>query len=198
MDSTVALAWAKTSVRSVLALTVNYGQPHTVEIDQARAIANELEVDHEVVKVPVLGSTGGPVTPGRNMILLSVAAHYAAIESKTPQIVIGACAADAELFPDCREGFFIAARAALSLGVGRAVAVYTPLIDLTKEAIFAKAEKLGVLPTVLEKSHTCYIGDRTKRHAWGYGCGACLACLTRARGWECRKMTVEGSADAST
>jgi 7-cyano-7-deazaguanine synthase len=37
---------------------------------------------------------------------------------------------------------------------------------------------------VVEHTHTCYLGDRTHRHAWGYGCGECPACALRKRGWE--------------
>jgi len=37
---------------------------------------------------------------------------------------------------------------------------------------------------IVEHTHTCYIGDREHRHAWGYGCGTCPACALRARGWD--------------
>ena len=36
---------------------------------------------------------------------------------------------------------------------------------------------------ILERTHTCYLDSRGNRHAWGYGCGTCRACLPRARGW---------------
>ena len=42
----------------------------------------------------------------------------------------------------------------------------------------------GLVQLVLEQSHTCYVGDRSRRHAWGYGCGACPACELRRSGWE--------------
>ena len=32
-------------------------------------------------------------------------------------------------------------------------------------------------------SHSCYLGDRTTSHAWGFGCGECPACRLRADGW---------------
>jgi 7-cyano-7-deazaguanine synthase len=63
------------------------------------------------------------------------------------------------------------------------VKIETPLMYLTKAETFALAEAEGVLPLVLEDSHTCYNGDRSTRHAWGYGCGECPACQVRARGW---------------
>jgi 7-cyano-7-deazaguanine synthase len=48
------------------------------------------------------------------------------------------------------------------------------------------AEALGGAPLVelvLEHTHSCYRGERSVRHAWGYGCGACPACELRARGY---------------
>ena len=32
---------------------------------------------------------------------------------------------------------------------------------------------------IVEHTHTCYLGDREQRHAWGYGCGNCPACALR-------------------
>ena len=47
-------------------------------------------------------------------------------------------------------------------------------------------ERLGgerLVELIVESTHTCYIGDRVHRHAWGYGCGTCPACELRAAGW---------------
>jgi len=49
------------------------------------------------------------------------------------------------------------------------------------------AEDIGgkaFLDLVIEESHSCYLGDRTRRHDWGYGCGECPACQLRAQGFE--------------
>jgi 7-cyano-7-deazaguanine synthase len=59
-------------------------------------------------------------------------------------------------------------------------------MHLTKAQTWALAHKLGgdaLISTIVEASHTCYEGDRTHRHVWGYGCGACPACELRAKGW---------------
>jgi 7-cyano-7-deazaguanine synthase len=40
-----------------------------------------------------------------------------------------------------------------------------------------------MLQLIIEHTHTCYLGDRTQRHAWGYGCGQCPACALRATGF---------------
>jgi 7-cyano-7-deazaguanine synthase len=39
------------------------------------------------------------------------------------------------------------------------------------------------LDLVIEDSHSCYLGDRSHRRAWGYGCGECPACQLRAQGF---------------
>jgi 7-cyano-7-deazaguanine synthase len=55
-----------------------------------------------------------------------------------------------------------------------------------KAGTFAMARELGgdtLLRIVVEDTHTCYLGDRTHRHSWGYGCGGCPACALRAEGW---------------
>jgi 7-cyano-7-deazaguanine synthase len=55
-----------------------------------------------------------------------------------------------------------------------------------KAATFALAEEIGgpdLLRIVIESTHTCYLGDRTHRHDWGYGCATCPACQLRADGF---------------
>jgi 7-cyano-7-deazaguanine synthase len=56
---------------------------------------------------------------------------------------------------------------------------------IDKAATFAMAEEIGgqpLLDLIIEDSHSCYLGDRTQRHDWGYGCGSCPACRLRAQG----------------
>jgi 7-cyano-7-deazaguanine synthase len=63
--------------------------------------------------------------------------------------------------------------------------IETPLMWLSKAETWALAQGLGgraLVETILEDSHTCYLGVRDERHAWGYGCGTCPACELRARG----------------
>ena len=58
---------------------------------------------------------------------------------------------------------------------------------IDKADTWALAHALGgqaLVDLIVEHTHTCYLGDRTHRHAWGYGCGECPACELRARGWE--------------
>jgi 7-cyano-7-deazaguanine synthase len=55
---------------------------------------------------------------------------------------------------------------------------------LTKAETWELAKEVNALEDVIEHSHTCYNGDRTERHEWGYGCGECPACQLRKKGWE--------------
>jgi 7-cyano-7-deazaguanine synthase len=59
-------------------------------------------------------------------------------------------------------------------------------MHLTKAQTWSLAHELGgelLVDLIVEKSHTCYLGDHETRHAWGYGCGTCPACELRAKGW---------------
>ncbi len=76
---------------------------------------------------------------------------------------------------------------ALNLGLQRNFVLETPLMWRDKAATWAMAEALGGTPLVAlieEASHSCYRGDRSHRHPWGYGCGDCPACDLRRGGWE--------------
>jgi len=76
---------------------------------------------------------------------------------------------------------------ALSLGMDRRLLIETPLMWIDKADTWALAEQLGgkaLVDLIVEHSHTCYLGDREHRHAWGWGCGSCPACELRARGYE--------------
>ena len=78
--------------------------------------------------------------------------------------------------------------AALSLGMDRRFVIHTPLMWRDKAATWILAEELGgamLVELVREETHSCYRGDRTHRHDWGYGCGVCPACDLRRKGWEC-------------
>ena len=80
-----------------------------------------------------------------------------------------------------------ALQVALSLGVDTPMTIATPLMWRDKAGIWALAEELGGEPLVdllVEHTHSCYLGDRTQRHDWGYGCGMCPSCDLRRQGYE--------------
>lgn len=204
-DSTTALLKAMhvSDVRG--ALHVSYGQRHAVETECARRIAGLLEVPVMEVAVPAFGtladsalvaagSTGIPhprlshlpasFVPGRNLVLLTLAAAYAMKVGAT-EVWTGVCQTDYSGYPDCRLETLSALEDAVRLGMDFPdLEFHAPLMKLTKADTFELAHACGGLELVLEHTHTCYEGDRAHRHAWGYGCGTCPACGLRAKGWE--------------
>jgi 7-cyano-7-deazaguanine synthase len=75
---------------------------------------------------------------------------------------------------------------ALSLGMDERLVIDTPLMWLDKAQTWSLARELGgdvLVDVLIEHTHTCYLGERQQRHAWGYGCGHCPACELRAQGF---------------
>ena len=105
------------------------------------------------------------------------------------------CETDYSGYPDCRDDTMKAMQIALSLGMDRRFLVDTPLMWIDKAATWQLAHDLGqqgdaagggdaLVELIVEHSHTCYTGDRSRRHAWGYGCCTCAACALRKAGFE--------------
>jgi 7-cyano-7-deazaguanine synthase len=139
-------------------------------------------------------STGLPNTfvPGRNLLFLTLAAALA-YRRALQVIVTGVCETDFSGYPDCRDDTMKAMQLALSLGMDKRYLIDTPLMWIDKAATWQLAHDLGkraqsegggnlLVDLIIEHTHTCYAGDRTHRHAWGYGCGTCPACELRANG----------------
>jgi 7-cyano-7-deazaguanine synthase len=213
-DSTVCLAWALQRYALVETIGFDYGQRHRVELEQRLVVlerlrqalpgaAGHLGADH-VLDLGVLGrvsesaltreraivlqANGLPSTfvPARNLVFLVFAAALA-YRRAIRVLVGGMCETDYSGYPDCRDETMRAMQAALGLGLGEPMRIETPLMWCDKAQIWALAETLGGAPLVelvVEHTHTCYLGRRDLRHAWGYGCGTCPACVLRAAGWE--------------
>lgn len=213
-DSTVCLAWALDRYPHVETLGFAYGQRHAVELTQRHVVrdalregfprwAPRLGPDHEIA-LPELGrisetaltreteiemtNAGLPSTfvPGRNLLFLVYAAALAYRRGFTT-LVAGMCETDYSGYPDCRNDTIRAQEQAIALGLDKPFRIETPLMYVDKAGTWAMAETLGgvaLVDLVREKTHTCYLGDRTHRHTWGWGCGTCPACELRARGWE--------------
>jgi 7-cyano-7-deazaguanine synthase len=129
--------------------------------------------------------------PGRNLMFLTFAAALAYRRGIT-HIVGGMCETDFSGYPDCRDATIKAMQTALNLGMDTEFIIETPLMWIDKAATWLLAKNLGgqkLVDIIIEDSHTCYIGDRTTKHEWGYGCGTCPACALRATGWERFKAT---------
>lgn len=208
-DSTTCLAWALARYPHVETVGFHYGQRHAVEMDCREPIrevlaCERLGMDHVVdlaATIRGLGQTamtadiaiemgrgGLPNTfvPGRNLLFLTCAAAIA-YRRGLRCIVAGVCETDYSGYPDCRDDTVKAMQLALNLGMERRFVLETPLMWLDKAATWALASELGgdaLLAVIRERTHTCYLGDRANRHAWGFGCGTCPACQLRAQGWE--------------
>ncbi len=213
-DSTTCLAWALERHERVETLGFDYGQRHRIELAQRGVLreslaamkpqwAERLGPDH-VLDLSALGAisdtalTSGKAiemgvknlpntfVPGRNLIFLTFAAALAYRRGLT-RIVGGMCETDFSGYPDCRDDAIKAMQVALNIGMESRFVIETPLMWIDKAQSWALAKKLGgdaLVEAIVEHSHTCYLGERGQRHAWGYGCGACPACRLRAQGFE--------------
>jgi len=134
-----------------------------------------------------IADSGLPTTfvPGRNLIFFAFAGALA-YRRGAKHLVAGMCETDYSGYPDCRDDTIKAMQLALNLGMERRFVLHTPLMWIDKAETFALAHQLGgdaLVDLLVEETHSCYLGDRTTRHAWGLGCGECPACELRARGF---------------
>lgn len=161
------------------------GEDHLIDVP-ALADIGETAMTEEIEIVS--GQSGLPNTfvPGRNLLFLTFAAALA-YRRGIKHIITGVCETDFSGYPDCRDDTVKALQVAINLGMESRFTLETPLMWLDKAETWALAETIGgkaFLELIIEQSHTCYIGDRSQRWPWGYGCGDCPACNLRASGWE--------------
>ena len=202
LDSTVTAALAREAGHELLWLTVDYGQRHAIEVERARQVAAAMEAaKHTVLTLDLRAfagsaltgdlpvpkdrhsaerSRGIPVTyvPGRNLVLLSLAAAHAEAEGAS-LIYFGANVLDYSGYPDCRPEFIRAFEAAVNAGTkaaaeGAMLRVRAPLLEMTKADIIRTGIRLGA---PLHLTHSCYdpVGD--------LACGRCDSCLIRREGF---------------
>jgi 7-cyano-7-deazaguanine synthase len=221
-DSTTCLALALSKYERVETIAFDYRQRHHVELECRLNVLREIRAqfpewalklgqDH-LLDLAVLGEvsdtsltrdtafnmaqSGLPNTfvPGRNLLFLTLAAAVA-YRRDLQVIVTGVCETDFSGYPDCRDDTMKAMQLALSLGMDKRFLIETPLMWIDKAATWEMARELGdkaLVNLIIEHTHTCYLGDRTQRHAWGYGCGTCPACELRERGYA-RFMAAKGA-----
>lgn len=213
-DSATCLAWALARYDYVETVGFTYGQRHNIEmacrksvlskiVDVLPKTGHSLGVDH-IIDLQGLGDisetaltrdsaikfseTGLPNTfvPGRNLIFLNFAAALGYRRGIT-NLIGGMCEEDYSGYPDCRRDTMDATMKSISLGMNMEFNLETPLMSVSKAQAWKLAEELGgaaLTQLILEETHSCYLGERKTRHAWGYGCGTCPACELRANGWE--------------
>ncbi|MEW9305228.1 7-cyano-7-deazaguanine synthase QueC [Labrys neptuniae] len=212
-DSTTCLAWALERFDSVETVGFDYGQRHGIELAMRPVVlaafreafpawAARLGEDH-LVDLGILGrisetsltrdveiamqENGLPnsFVPGRNLLFLTFAATLA-YRRGARHLVTGVCETDFSGYPDCRDDTMKAMQLALNLGMESRFVIHTPLMWIDKAQTWALARELGgdrLVDLVREQTHTCYNGDRSHRHDWGYGCGTCPACELRSSGY---------------
>jgi 7-cyano-7-deazaguanine synthase len=199
LDSATVLALAREQGLECFALSVAYGQRHSVELEAAAAVARALGArEHRVmhvdlahiggsaltdpsIAVPTTASAGIPVTyvPARNTIMLSLAMAWAEVLDAR-EIHVGVNAIDYSGYPDCRPEYIAAfeklAALATRAGVeGRKLFIRAPLIQLSKAQIVGEGTRLGVDYSL---TVSCYQADDT-----GAACGLCDSCRLRREGF---------------
>lgn len=196
-DSTTCLFWALEKFEEVIAVTFNYNQRHKQEIECAKAIAEELGVEHHILDMGLLnqlapnaltrddieikmGEEGAPPSTfveGRNMLFLTFAGVLAKVKG-AKHIVTGVCETDFSGYPDCRDIFIKSLNVTLNLAMDNTFVIDTPLMWIDKAQTWEMADSFGKLDYVRNKTLTCYNG------IIGDGCGECPACKLRRRGLE--------------
>ena len=144
-DSTTCLFWALRKFDEVSAITFDYGQRHSIEIDAARKIAEMAGLTtHEIVQVPNCLVSASPLTssneletyknfdemdgkigdrreltfvPMRNALFLTIAANRAEALG-VPNLVTGVCQMDNANYDDCRAVFIDATTAYINTALG--------------------------------------------------------------------------------
>ena len=203
LDSATVLAIAKTAGYDCYAVSFDYGQRHSAELNAARRVAAEAGVaEHRIVTID-LSQFGGsaltddsidvpeanqdqsesdiPITyvPARNTVFLSLALAWSEVLG-AQDIFLGVNAVDYSGYPDCRpafiESFETMANLATRAGVEeQRLTVHAPLIDLTKAEIIQRGIELGVDYSL---TVSCYQADDS-----GAACGVCDSCFLRQQGF---------------
>jgi 7-cyano-7-deazaguanine synthase len=213
-DSSTCLAWALERYEVVETIGFDYGQRHAVELECRQVVLAEMRklrpawsaklgMDH-LLDLKLLGQisdtalteakaiemqdSGLPNTfvPGRNLMFFTLAAAVA-YRRGLEVLVGGMCETDYSGYPDCRDNTLKSLQVSLSLGLDAPMVIETPLMWLDKCATWQLAQELGgdgLVKIIQEYTHTCYLGDHTNKHIWGYGCGRCPACELRLAGYQ--------------
>ncbi|OOO00076.1 MAG: 7-cyano-7-deazaguanine synthase QueC [Epulopiscium sp. Nele67-Bin004] len=193
-DSTTCLFWAIENFAEVVTVSFDYGQKHSLELECAKQIADELGVEHHVLDMMLLnqlapnaltrsdiqitqedGELPSTFVEGRNMLFLTFAGVFAKVRG-AKHIVTGVCETDFSGYPDCRDIFVKSLNVTLNLAMDYNFVVHTPLMWLDKAQTWELADNLGKLDYIRQNTLTCYNGVK------GDGCADCPACHLRKKG----------------
>jgi len=193
-DSTTCLLKAMKEYDKVYALSFFYAQKHWEELNRAKKICEDFNIEHKIIEVtPIFEGLNncaltnveleikqGEKYPntfvdGRNHIFLSIAAIFAK-QVEAHDIITGCCETDFSGYPDCRRVFIDSLQQTLSLAMDYQFNIITPLMYLNKKETWALADELGYLDYVKDNTHTCYNGVEG-------GCHQCPSCKLREEGY---------------
>ncbi|MGA1423290.1 MAG: 7-cyano-7-deazaguanine synthase QueC [Steroidobacteraceae bacterium] len=199
LDSATVLAMAREAGYECYALSVHYGQRHSIELEAAAKIARVFGArDHRVMGVDLAGiggsaltdsaigvpnepTAGIPVTyvPARNALMLSLALGWAEV-LQAKHLFIGVNALDYSGYPDCRPEFVAAFQHLADVGTkagveGHGVQLVAPLLHWSKAQIIQEGVRLGVDYSL---TVSCYQADPE-----GRACGVCDSCRLRREGF---------------
>jgi len=171
-----------------LAMTFDYGQTHSREIESAGVLSKYFGVDCIVLNITdsmrglgvqsaLLCSSpdtrASVIVPGRNTIFLALAGAVAVAE-KIRTIAFAANKDDREFFPDCRFEYIDAMAKVLQLFDNFKVDLLAPFVNKTKRDIVELGVKHGV---PFNLTWTCYAGRKK-------ACGSCRSCVGRLQAFE--------------
>jgi 7-cyano-7-deazaguanine synthase len=200
LDSTTALAIARSEGYDCYTMSFDYGQRHRSELFAAERTAKAMgAIAHKVINldlrtiggsaltdnsiaVPEHETAGIPITyvPARNTVFLSIALGWAEVLG-AEDIFIGVNAVDFSGYPDCRPEYIAAFEKMANLATragaeGGQLKIRTPLIDLSKADIVKLGLGLGVDYSL---TVSCYQANDK-----GEACGKCDSCRLRKTGFE--------------
>ena len=194
-DSTTCLAWALKQFDQIHAITFDYGQRHSIELECAKEIAEKLNIPLKIQKLDIFkdlttsaltnseieivdgdeNNLPSTFVPGRNLIFLSTAAIHAHTLG-IADLITGVCQTDYSGYPDCREDFVKSLEITISCALDSPFQIHTPLMHMTKAETVEMMQELGQIE-LLKHSHTCYKGSRP-------ACGKCPSCELRLKGFK--------------
>lgn len=202
IDSTTALYWALDRYEKVTALTFDYGQRHSIEIQMAEKIVRKLGVPQKMLAVDLQQIGGSSLTdahiplpqyenvdkieeglpltyvPFRNGIFLAMAAAWADVEG-IREIICGFHVMDSPNYPDTRDSFVKSMEEAVNQGTGFSpeqdrLQILVPFVRMKKSEIIREGLSLGA---DYSYSVSCYAGSEVP-------CQKCSACILRQKAWE--------------
>lgn len=183
LDSTTALYWAMKNYEIVGAISFNYGQKHSIELEYAKNTCKELNISHLIQEISIPDTRSSlankdiavpsghyedanmkqTVVNNRNSIMFSFATAYA-IEKKADRIVVGIHAGDHFIYPDCRPEFiqlFNQTMIRANEGfLSEHFSIIAPFVNLTKTDIAELGILLGLKP---ENTYSDYEGGKVQK-----------------------------------